>query len=757
MPERSHNNDNNRSAKGLGPLGIVLLYSLLALGWIWGSDSLSLYWFGDVPWVQTWKGSLFVLVTAVLLYRLILSYARRQRQALAGQLRQARCYRALFDEHPLAIWLVDEAHRVLQCNDKAAALAPTTHTLDLIFAPEFREAANKLLDEGLADQHPALAEMTLAGQGQRVEVLVRRVPFGEQEALLVAAVDRSRERQAQAKLADNERLMRELVSRLPQVFWSYDVRANRIDYVSPRYEDLTGRSLERLRQDPMDWLQAIVPTDRDAVRQVVEQGLRVQGETELEYRIQMQDGGERWIKDNAYPILDDAGVTVRVAGTMTDVTESRTQKSRIWHLSHHDLLTGLANRVLLRQNLQQWLRQGRTGFLCQLDLDRFKNINETLGHHTGDQVLSQLAQRLEQAYGGELLVARVGGDEFMLAGAHSLSDEELDSLVSHLHQLMAQPVILDGERHVLTHSAGLVRYPQDGQSVEALLRRVEVAMYAAKQAGRDCHRFFTEALAGPSIDVVRMENRLRTALDNDEFELYYQPQFCLKEHRLVAVEALIRWRQGDTLVPPSEFVPLLEETGLIRPVGRWVLASAIAQLAAWRQQWPRLSMAVNVSALQFEDEGLADFIAEHLEQQGIAGEFMELELTEGALLRDPAKAQCFLTKIRAKGMRLAVDDFGTGFSSLSHLQHFAPEVLKLDRSFVQEMASDPRAVKLVSGVVTLAHGLDIEVVAEGVEDAQAVALLKGMGCDWIQGFYVGRPVPAHSLDPVEGVRRLNAA
>ncbi|WP_115719595.1 putative bifunctional diguanylate cyclase/phosphodiesterase [Gallaecimonas mangrovi] len=735
------------------PLRITCLYGALALGWIWGSDYVIDAFFANNFWLQSYKGTFFVLLTGFILYRLISRFAKHQLSAYHRQVVLTESYQSLFNEHPMSLWLVGQKGDVVQCNSRAANLFPNASSLDQIFVPQFHELFLQALANG--DLDSLAQEMSLVN-GMTVKVLARKVLFNEREQVLVAAMDFSGERQALKKLAQSEKLMQALVSRLPQVFWSFDVESGHIDYVSPGYANLIGRDPLVLKEDANDWLKAIVSQDRDKVQRVVTSGQRLRGETELEFRVLDHEGNERWIRDNAYPVTDDDGRAMKIAGIMTDITESHTQKSRIWHLSHHDQLTGLANRVLLEQSVDRWLRQGKSGFLCLLDLDRFKNINDTLGHQAGDEVLVQLAHRLRSRFGDEMLIARSGGDEFIVAAPRSLDDDELEALIAHLRQGVAEPLVIGSEQHILTHSLGLVRFPEQGHSAEGLLRRAEVAMYAAKQAGRDNYRFFSTDLAGPSLERMRMENRLRSALDNNEFLLFYQPKFSLVARQMTGVEALIRWRQDGKLVSPADFVPLLEETGLIRSVGRWVASAAIEQLALWQPRWPHLKMAINVSAAQLDDHGLADFIADELARFELPGERLEVELTEGALLRDPKEAMCFIEAIKERGIRLAVDDFGTGYSSLSHLKDFAPDVLKLDKSFVQPMATDVRSTKLVAGVVALAHGLGIEVVAEGVEDKAPLMMLSQMQCDIIQGFYLAEPMMPDALEPAQGAERLSA-
>ena len=724
----------------------VLHYVAVALLWLPAGILLAWLLLSEM-WLPALGVALLLVVSGCLLW-----WSRARSSAQAG----LDCQR-LFDQHPLALWLVDSDLSIRRTNAKARALSGGAQYLTGLFNPIYRGMLETAISDARSGVDAAAPhEMRLALDDRAVNVLIRSLPEAGADMLMVAAVDLSLERQAKALQDVSDRQLHELASRLPQVFWIYDVARGRMEYISPRYESLVGRSAEAMLANPEDWMQSLVPEDRQWVQAMVQRGDRVHQETELEYRIRRPDGSLRWIKDSAYPITDAEGRSIKVAGIMTDVTDSRNQRQRLWHLAHHDQLTDLANRVLLRQQLRKWLDDGRHGVILLWDLDRFKNINDTLGHQVGDQILQQQATRLKETFGQEWMVARPGGDEFVLARCGDISEQALEDLLGQLRQIIIEPIMLDGDSHYLTASVGVVRFPEQGDDPEELLRRVDVAMYAAKTAGRDSVRTYSVDLVGPELDVVRMENRLRTALDNDEFLLHFQPQFAISPPRMSAVEALIRWRRDDELVSPGQFIPLLEETSLIRQVGRWVIDAALAQLAQWHKTWPRLSMAVNLSAQQFEDEGLEDYIAERLEHYGIAGEFLEIELTESTLVREPVRATGFFQKLRQYGVRMAVDDFGTGYSSLAHLHQFAPQVLKLDQRFVQSMSDDPKAAVIVRNVIAMAHGLGMEVVAEGVEDAQPLALLKDMGCDWVQGYYLSRPVPADKLAPEAALARLSA-
>ena len=433
-------------------------------------------------------------------------------------------------------------------------------------------------------------------------------------------------------------------------------------------------------------------------------------------------------------------------GTVQDITERKQAEDQLAYLANYDALTGLPNRYLFQDRLEHTLRQAnRSGeqlALLFLDLDRFKAINDTFGHAVGDEMLKLAARRLLSAVRTSDTVARLGGDEFTLLLENVSDSEEVSSVAHKALDAMSQPFVLGGRELCVSVSIGIALYPGDAADTATLLKHADAAMYQAKEQGRAVYRFFTSELNQQAQERLRLETALRNALARDEFVLYFQPQVQIDNGRIIGFEALLRWRPNQAdLVSPDQFIPVLEETGLIIPVGEWVLREACQWLQRWQQAglWvPRV--AVNLSARQFQQGALVQIIADILAATDLATDRLELEITESMLvehaLSDPA-----ISQLQNMGVRLAIDDFGTGYCSLSYLKRFEVDTLKIDRSFVRDLGYDSDDAAITTAIITLAHSLELTVIAEGVETTEQIAFLQRHGCDYLQGFLASRPLP----------------
>jgi diguanylate cyclase (GGDEF)-like protein/PAS domain S-box-containing protein len=448
------------------------------------------------------------------------------------------------------------------------------------------------------------------------------------------------------------------------------------------------------------------------------------------------------------------GVLTHYVAIFIDITERKRQEADIAHLAHHDVLTGLANRFSLHARLEQSLAGARRRNTCLavlfLDLDRFKNINDSLGHHHGDALLVEVGKRLSQAVRASDTVARLGGDEFVVVVQDVDRANEAAHVASQLMQHLSAPYAVgEIELHAIP-SIGIAMFPDDGDTPDALLRNADAAMYHAKALGRGNFQFFTEELNRVATERLRLEAQLRKAMMRNEFELWYQPLFaqCGGTMAVCGVEALLRWRTMDgELVAPGEFIPLAEETGMIVPIGDWVIAQACQQLAHWRAGGlGSLRVAINLSARQLRDKGLPVRVAQLMNEYRLGAGALELEITESSVMQEPAQAIALLDALKASGASLAIDDFGTGYSSLSYLKMFPLDRLKIDRSFVSDIEHDANDAAIVGAAVSLAHNLGLRVVAEGVETATQLARLQHLGCDELQGYHLCRPLPAAAVE-----------
>ena len=445
--------------------------------------------------------------------------------------------------------------------------------------------------------------------------------------------------------------------------------------------------------------------------------------------------------------VESEGVTTHYLGSFIDLTRHKEAEASIQRLAHFDALTGLPNRSLLAERVRHDLARAHRGreplALMFLDLDRFKNVNDSLGHQVGDELLLQVARRLQRAVRDDDTVARLGGDEFIVvlpntdaAGAAHVAAKLLE---------VTTPAYRVGQHELTsTMSAGIAMYPADGDSFESLSMCADTAMYRAKQGGRNAYCFFTAEMQERSARTLQIENELRRAVELGQLSLHFQPQFALDDGRLLGAEALLRWQHPELgVVSPAEFIPIAEDCGLILPIGEWALRMAVRQMRIWHGcGLPELGVAVNLSAVQFRQAGLTGLVAQILDSEGLPARFLELELTESVAMDQPLAAIATMDRLRALGVRMSIDDFGTGYSSMSYLKRFPVHKLKIDRSFVADLAFDPDDEAIVAATIGLAHNLGLQTIAVGVVSEALLGFLRARGCDQAQGYLFSRPLPA---------------
>jgi diguanylate cyclase (GGDEF)-like protein/PAS domain S-box-containing protein len=461
-----------------------------------------------------------------------------------------------------------------------------------------------------------------------------------------------------------------------------------------------------------------------------------------------KDGQEypTWISIAA--VRDADGLTTHHIASAVDMTEVKRAEAQILHLAEHDALTRLPNRVFLHGRLEQAIlsarRAGEQVAMLFIDMDRFKNINDTLGHHVGDGLLVQVGERLRDLVRENDIIARLGGDEFVLlltgVGAHAAA--AAGTVANKVLDALGRPYFVHGHELHSTPSIGIGIFPTDGDDADTLMKNADAAMYHAKSAGRNNFQFFTRAMNQASAERLALEVGLRSAIKRQQLFLNYQPQLDLRSGRIVGVEALVRWRHPELgLVPPLKFIPVAEDSGQIEAIGTWVLDAALAQIATWRAAGnAELRVAVNLSAQQLRGNGLADLVGQALQRHGLPGQALEIEITESTAMRDPTRTAALLRQLRDQGVALAIDDFGTGYSSLAYLKQLPLSCLKLDRSFVMDIERDPNDAAICTASIQMAHSLGLAVVAEGVETATQLKFLRGLGCDLVQGYHISRPL-----------------
>jgi diguanylate cyclase (GGDEF)-like protein/PAS domain S-box-containing protein len=504
----------------------------------------------------------------------------------------------------------------------------------------------------------------------------------------------------------------------------------------------------------------IHPEDRDLVHRATQEAVRGERPYSVDLRIGGEGRSERFVHEQAVVVRDASGGPLRLAGTTQDITDRKEVESQLRFLAYYDGLTRLPNRVLFLERLNLALRaadrKGQVVALLFLDLDRFKDINDTFGHSVGDRLLSIVAERLRKclrssdtlARGDPLAsrdtVARLGGDEFTVSITDVVRVEDAARIARRMLESLEEPIRLDEHELFVTGSVGISVFPHDGLDAETLLKNADSAMYHAKEAGRNQYQFYNPTMSASALRRLSLENSLRRAIERDELVLHFQPLVDADTERIFGAEALVRWKHPELgMVPPADFIPLAEETGLILPIEEWVLRHACREAKAWQVEGaPALKISINLSARQFRERRLIDNMKRVLHEAGLDPRCVELEITESALMRHTEEAIGTIRGLKSLGLRIALDDFGTGYSSLSYLTRFPIDTLKIDRLFVKDIVSDTAGAAITAAIISMATGLRMEVIAEGVETREQLAELRKRGCRLMQGYLFGRPVPA---------------
>jgi diguanylate cyclase (GGDEF)-like protein/PAS domain S-box-containing protein len=672
---------------------------------------------------------------------------KRTEQALReGEAR----YRTLFEAHPLPMWVYDtDTLGILAVND--AAIAHYGYGREEFLAmtiPELQphEEVSRLVT-AIANLAPTgvnhsgtWRQCRKDGSEMLMEITSHSLDFGGRRARAVLAHDITEREHTRATIELNAKVFEQGHEGI--VICNAEgriVTANRAACETTGYSlaELVGKKPAILRSGRHD---------REFYRKLwahVEAEGHWQGE--IWNRRKSGEIYPEWLTIST--VRNGEGKVTHYIGIASDITAHKEAEAHIRHLAHYDALTGLPNRSLLTDRMEQAIslaQQGRHALaVLFLDIDRFKNINDSLGHQMGDRMLVEVAERLHSEVRGEDTVSRLGGDEFVVLLPNADTDGAAH-VADKIIRGMADPFVIWGVELSLTPSIGIAMYPADGQSTEALLQCADVAMYRAKEGGRNTFRFFAPEMHRQSSRTLQLENALRRALERDQLRLEYQPQVDLASGRIIGCEALLRWHHPELgVISPAEFIPVAEDTGLILPIGEWVLRTAVNQNRAWQAAGlPPLVVAVNISALQFHQTDLAELVSRALLEGGLAPEHLELELTESITMKNPESAVVIVERLRQRGIRLSIDDFGTGYSSLSYLKRLAVAKLKIDQSFIRDIAIEADSEAIVSAVINLARSLGLQTIAEGVETDVQLAFLRAQGCQQIQGYHVSRPLPA---------------
>ncbi len=557
----------------------------------------------------------------------------------------------------------------------------------------------------------------------------------------------------EAKLAESQR-----IANLGH--WEWDITNNRAEWSEQVYEIL-GLSPDAVEASYAAFLKAVHPDDRSLFNRAIGHAVE-QGESYLlEHRIVQPDGQECYVVSQGKAQRQDPVQAVKVRNVVQDITERKHSEERIFHLANFDNLTGLPNRNLFAEHAGRLLaaarKDGSRVAILLLGLDRFKRINDSLGYAAGDELLKEVAGRIATCMRDSDLIsrdqlldgvpyslARPGGDEFILLIRSVERADAVARFAQRLSEEVSRPLHAVQQDISVSASIGISLFPDDGEQQDALINYADMALGYAKDAGGGCFRFYSGEMNEWASKRIDLEGRLNHAIERNEFQVYYQPQICLSSGRLTGFEALLRWwPDGGEMVPPNEFIPIAEETGLITEIGAWVLHQACGQLKRWQAQgYDLVPVAVNVSARQFVDEDLVKMIEDELSAFDLAPELLELELTERVIMRNIEETRSKLRALKKIGVKLSVDDFGTGYSSMNYLKRFPLDALKIDRSFIMDLETDSNDESIIRAIVAMSKGLGLSTIAEGVETEQQRVLLSTIGCDLMQGYLYSRPVPA---------------
>lgn len=593
--------------------------------------------------------------------------------------------------------------------------------------------------------------------GEGAYVWATGVPLYDATGQRIGAIESIRDITERKKSEDFQRKLIHGIENSASAVLITDLQGT-IEYVNKKFTQLSGYSPdEAIGKNPRILKSDVTPREVfDNLWRTILSGQEWRGEL-LNRR---RNGEVYWSISSISPLHNEKGEITHFIANVEDINERKNAEATIERLAYFDPLTDLPNRRMLQDRLELALKRSRRqaagAALLYLDLDSFKHINDSLGHPAGDKLLREMASRFTKTLRDDDVVCRLGGDEFAVVLHDIRHDQDVVPIAQKLLDAAAEPLQLEGREVVVTSSVGIALFPKDGDDGKTLEKHADIALYHAKEEGKNTFRFFSEELNNSFRDRIAMEHGLRHVLDRDELELQYQPKVSAVTGEVIGVEALLRWHSPEFgMVSPLRFIPLAEETRQIISIGEWVLRTACRQQLAWQQQGIQLSMAVNLSAVQFKAPRLVDRIAAIIDETGIQPENLELELTESALVDKPDDAIHVLEQLRSLGCGISIDDFGTGYSSLSYLKAFPVTILKIDRSFVRDLAHNSGDRAIARSVVDLANNLDMKTVAEGVESEEQLTILQQIGCTYIQGFIYSRPVQADQVSAV--VRRLGGA
>jgi diguanylate cyclase (GGDEF)-like protein/PAS domain S-box-containing protein len=669
-----------------------------------------------------------------------------------------RRYEAVFDAVNDGIFVADLATaRMIDVNDSGCRM----------FGYDKNELIGQQVDALSSGVHPYTREVAAAkrqsallGEVQRFEwqcrtrsgcmfwadVSLRCTTFGPTSAIVASVRDITEARQQRESF-------RQLAENITDAFWMSNPEKTKMLYVSPGYEAIWGRSCQSLYDNPRQWLDAIHEADRERILERA--GCQAHDEYDEEYRVVRPDGAVRWVCDRAFPVRDEYGAIYRIAGVARDITESKRLDAQITHMARHDALTGLANRSMFSSTLERAIvhgwRSGTSLAVLFVDLDCFKDINALHGHAVGDQLVRLVAERLDGGLRFNETAFRIGGDQFAILLGDAGEPAEVGAVADRLIHMLGNPFVIDGREVHVGASIGIAISGETACDPITLMSHAESALYRAKGEGRGTYRFYSAAMDRDVRSRIALTEELRLAIPAGQLFVVYQPQVQASDGRIVGLEALVRWDHPDRgVLGPDSFLPVAESSGLIVALDRWVLRQACRQGREWIDAGVSPGrICVNQSSAQFRQPlELERFVLATFEETGLPANALELEMTETTFIGFSAEHRSMMQRLRSAGVSFSLDDFGTGFSSLNYLRRFSVDRIKIAREFISDLTSSGDSAAIVKCILNLARDLGSDVIAEGVETPEQLALLQGWDCQAIQGFYFAAPMTAEAVSPL---------
>jgi diguanylate cyclase (GGDEF)-like protein/PAS domain S-box-containing protein len=666
-------------------------------------------------------------------------------------------YKSLFENHPDACYAFDTVGNFILVNHACEKMFGYTveefleMTYDAFFYEKDLDSAIEYIESTLNGNQEVFDMRVRHKDGSPLDLHITIVPIivdAKVQGIIGMAKNVSEQILTQKELISSKNQLQNIFNSLDVCFWSRDIILDQF-VISSSCEKIYGYSEQFFIADPSFWRKIIHPHDLDAVIANLER-IKAEESIKQEYRIIHKNGDVKWISDHTLPVFNETGQLIRMDGQITDINQRKIAEEKLQFMAFHDSLTGLPNRRLFQNKLDEALVNASEKYkvvVMYLDLDRFKYINDTLGHTMGDQLLEIVAKRLKSCLRDGDLISRQGGDEFAILLNKVVKMDAITTIAKKILKVIIQPIKLENHEYILTTSIGVSIYPTHGKDSLTLIKQADQAMYIAKENGKNNYKFYHSNITNLLSRKVIVEQKLHKALKNEEISLYYQPIVDVGMGSICGVEALVRWNESELgYMPPSEFIPIAEESGLMFSIGEWILRNSCIQNKLWQNEgFSPIYVSVNISASQFKHENFVQLVKQILEETGLEPRYLRLEITESTAMTNVSEMIRKLEQLHSVGVRLSIDDFGTGYSSLSYLKKFKNSTLKIDPSFIKDINMDPDQEAIINGIVAMAKSLRMGVVAEGVEMRHQVEYLKSIGCNQMQGYFFSEPLPSDDV------------